>query len=78
MCSLGIHIDLLLESKWGQWEIFGECTRSCGGGKQMKRRICLTGDNCVGDEDTQQIDCNTDVQCPSMFVFLLNIHFSVL
>ena len=32
----------------------------------MKRRICLTGDNCVGDEDTQQIDCNTDVQCPSI------------
>ena len=26
----------------------------------------MTGDNCIGNEDTKQVDCNTDIPCPSM------------
>ena len=54
---------------WGEWEGWSECTKSCGGGKQTRRRDKLInakkgGKDC-GDEDLEERVCNNE-SCPRM------------
>eukprot|EP00111_Clytia_hemisphaerica_P010464 TCONS_00030562-protein len=52
------------ESKWGSWTgTNDQCSTSCGGGRIRQRRLCLTGQNCIGDE-ARDIDCNENIPCP--------------
>ncbi|XP_070960618.1 SCO-spondin [Oncorhynchus clarkii lewisi] len=53
---------------WGEWSNWTDCTKSCGGGVQSRRRDCDSpspegeGDYCEG-LGTEVISCNTD-HCP--------------
>lgn len=29
-----------VDGQWGKWGVFGDCSRSCGGGVQLARREC--------------------------------------
>ena len=49
---------------WGSWADWSECSQSCGGGTETRRRLCDSpapaqgGRDCGGD-DSQQRECNT-------------------
>lgn len=53
---------------WGEWQSFGECTRTCGGGIQYSTRECESpkpangGKYCAGSRIRQR-SCNTQ-DCP--------------
>lgn len=53
---------------WGEWTSWMDCTKSCGGGVQSRRRECNSptpggdGDFCEGLK-TDIIACNTE-HCP--------------
>uniref|UniRef100_M4A409 Papilin n=1 Tax=Xiphophorus maculatus TaxID=8083 RepID=M4A409_XIPMA len=52
---------------WDSWGLYGECSRSCGGGVTMRTRRCVTqrtdgGHNCVGPDKSYRI-CNIQ-DCP--------------
>ncbi|XP_036410900.1 SCO-spondin [Megalops cyprinoides] len=53
---------------WGEWTTWTDCTKSCGGGVQSRRRECDSptpvgeGDYCEG-LSTEVISCNTN-HCP--------------
>eukprot|EP00079_Xenopus_tropicalis_P024320 XP_012816895.1 PREDICTED: hemicentin-1 [Xenopus tropicalis] len=53
---------------WGQWEAWSKCSVSCGGGEQIRTRVChhparsYTGRPCPGDS-TQLLRCNVQA-CP--------------
>lgn len=63
---------------WGEWSNWTDCTKSCGGGIQSRRRECDSpspegeGNYCEG-LGTEVIACNTD-HCPGM----CNVNFLVL
>ena len=47
---------------WGEWELWSECSKSCDGGKQTRRRDKLTnakngGKDCDG-KSLGERDCN--------------------
>ena len=47
--------------KWNEWEVDGECSATCGGGKQEFIRTCSNvgiSPNCKGDSSKQE-DCNS-------------------
>ncbi|KAL3087684.1 hypothetical protein niasHS_008662 [Heterodera schachtii] len=50
---------------WTEWTEWTQCSRSCGGGEQMKRRSCKSGvdDQCMGSSFESR-PCN-DEQCPT-------------
>ena len=62
-----------VNGNWGEWSDYGECSRSCDGGQQIRTRQCDNpvplngGDDCVG-EDAEAVDCNMDIcsgeSCP--------------
>ena len=60
----------LVNGVWGQWSSFTECSMSCDGGTQTRRRVCDSpapagvGDQCPGDAEEAQ-SCNSD-PCPGM------------
>ena len=31
---------LLVNGGWGQWTVFGACSKNCGGGQQARSRMC--------------------------------------
>ncbi|XP_040215726.1 hemicentin-1 isoform X1 [Rana temporaria] len=51
------------DSNWGPWEAWSKCSVSCGGGQQIRTRICKhpvrsnNGRTCPGDS-TQLLRCN--------------------
>ncbi|KAM4642152.1 hemicentin-1 [Discoglossus pictus] len=57
-----------VNGNWGPWESWTRCSASCGGGEQIRRRICShpvqssTGRPCPGDF-TQLLRCNIQT-CP--------------
>ena len=58
---------------WGEWSSWPECPVSCGGGIQVRSRVCdspapeFGGDDCTvdGSSDLETQACN-EYPCPSM------------
>ncbi|XP_057298171.1 SCO-spondin-like isoform X3 [Hydractinia symbiolongicarpus] len=54
---------------WGSWANEGTCSRTCGQGRQLQRRLCnnpppqFGGNNCNPADSSQTIDCFL-VNCP--------------
>ncbi|NXF12445.1 HMCN1 protein, partial [Smithornis capensis] len=57
-----------VDGNWGQWQSWGQCSASCGGGEQSRVRLCSSpaplhrGRPCPGDS-SQISRCNTQ-PCP--------------
>ena len=55
--------ECALNGQWGSWQAWSKCNRSCGGGRQMRRRNCDSpppyngGKECSGPPFEMQ-DCN--------------------
>ena len=56
----------IADCKWAGWEEWSTCTKSCGGGTQLRTRIVETyqnaGGNCSG-ESLEEQECQTEI-CP--------------
>ena len=65
MFILIVHV---VNGVWGSWSSFSECSNSCGGGTQIRRRECdspspaYSGAECFGNIN-ETLSCNTNV-CP--------------
>lgn len=47
-CAAAANAAILVSSnQWGPWGAWDECTKSCGEGFQMRRRVC-NGKSCIG------------------------------
>ena len=52
-----------VNGNWGVWSEYDICTKTCGGGKQTRRRACDNpspqngGEKCSGEAEEQR-DCN--------------------
>merc|ERR1719451_51049 len=52
--------------QWGEWELVGECSKTCGGGVQKQKRDKLVfeknGGACsdASPDQMQSVDCNTE------------------
>nr|XP_022335207.1 ectin-like isoform X1 [Crassostrea virginica] len=53
---------------WSNWGQFSSCDKSCGGGIQIRRRVC-SGGTCIGDS-LESASCNNH-QCPVKSTTLL-------
>ena len=63
---------------WGTWET---CTRSCGGGRQLRRRQCITpmklkgkGLKCEGGFAGEIRNCNPQ-SCKGLYLFIFSLFF---
>ena len=66
-----MYCIFLVNGQWSDWEDWGECSITCGGGNQTRSRVCdnpepaFGGKNCTEDgsmaSETQM--CNEDA-CP--------------
>ncbi|XP_062579319.1 coadhesin-like [Saccostrea cucullata] len=60
----------IIDGSWSNWSGFGDCSVSCGGGKQSRTRFCTNpkpangGKNCPGSA-SDLADCNT-AACPTV------------
>ena len=61
-----LHVEIA-DCIWGSWSEWSTCSKSCGGGTQLRvRRVANSetkGGKCVGEPSEEQ-DCNTDI-CPA-------------
>ena len=57
------HITLV-HGNYGQWSSYGECSKPCGGGTQVRTRKC-DGDDCFGPNQNFR-QCNKQ-KCPSEY-----------
>ena len=54
-----------IDCKWGEWEVLGECSKTCGGGTQKQRRDKLVfeknGGTCsdTHPDQMESVACNT-------------------
>jgi len=60
--------DCIQDCKWGVWERWSDCTKSCGGGFARRTRVIevnptLGGKSCSGGDKDQISTCNA-AQCP--------------
>lgn len=59
-----LKIFFLVDGNWGPWSIFGQCTKTCGGGMKYRNRKCDNpapasgGKTCLGPA-LQAQHCNT-------------------
>ena len=63
--------------EWGTWSSSTACTKTCGGGKQLRFRTILKyGENggtmCSDGDNFEETDCNT-ASCPPPGEFIRNI-----
>ncbi|KAK7895515.1 hypothetical protein WMY93_020840 [Mugilogobius chulae] len=67
LCQTG-SIDKGVDGGWGPWSMWGECSRTCGGGVSSSMRHCDSpapsggGKYCLGERKRYR-SCNTDA-CP--------------
>lgn len=70
-CCFGV------DGNWGSWQLWGECSSSCGGGQRSRLRPCNSpspshgGRPCPGDS-SQLSRCNTQ-PCPGGPFFFSNV-----
>ena len=68
---------ILVDGNWSPWSIFGQCTKSCGGGVKHRIRKCDNpapangGKNCQGPSK-QSLECNT-FPCPGKYPIQKNM-----
>ena len=72
---LKINLKILVDCVWGAYDAWSTCSKTCGGGVQIRTRKVDThaengGTACTGLSSEQQ-DCSTDA-CPAgQFIILL-------
>jgi len=69
-CSKLCHCDIVVPGGWSGWSLWSSCSRSCGGGSQVRRRTCKSPVDCFsadgeGYGSMQNRSCNTQA-CPGM------------
>ena len=58
-----------MDGNWAAWKAWGRCSRTCGGGTQVRSRTCTNpppafrGLRCPG-KSTETQSCNEDIPCP--------------
>lgn len=56
----------LVDGRWLLWSSWGSCSKSCGGGHQLRQRVCegpfFSGEPCNGDKKELR-NCN-EKRCP--------------
>ena len=66
-------MSLLVNGYWQPWQDWQHCNVSCGGGTQVRERVCVEplhgGETCPGPSEETR-DCNTH-PCPGAFHLLL-------
>ena len=66
-----LYYPNVVQCVWGEWSMFSQCDKSCGGGKMYKTRTKLEpakyGGTCPGVAKVIK-DCNTH-KCPSKCLF---------
>ena len=86
-CIMYLFI-LIVDGNWGEWSNFEMCTVSCGGGSQIRRRVCddppaqFGGRHCLlSGSETERATEETDTQlcggisCPGKEIQLLTYIF---
>lgn len=66
---------------WSTWSDFGECSRSCGGGKSERRRACMNGT--AGDvgchngvvKDVKSCNNHVSLKQNTIILWLMNSNF---
>jgi len=64
----GVNNDPV-DGQWSEWGTWSTCSKTCGGGKSTRTRMCNNpspangGSDCAGDSEESQ-DCNTET-CPA-------------
>ena len=78
--SVNYWIDLLVlvNCEWSEW-ILGDCSKECGGGARINKRVHKSeashgGDECSGDSNSTQ-PCNIQ-ECPGTLFWLFKVLFS--
>uniref|UniRef100_A0A8C1LHD0 Adhesion G protein-coupled receptor B1b n=1 Tax=Cyprinus carpio TaxID=7962 RepID=A0A8C1LHD0_CYPCA len=55
-----------VDGRWLLWSSWGSCSKSCGGGNQLRQRVCekplFDGEPCIGDKSELR-NCN-EKRCP--------------
>ena len=78
----------LVKGNWGEWSVYTKCSKTCGGGKQNRSRLCNNpspshgGQNCVmsdgsgntGNNESASRSCNANL-CPGNIRILRNTIF---
>ncbi|KAF4100973.1 hypothetical protein G5714_019169 [Onychostoma macrolepis] len=58
--------DCPVDGRWLLWSSWGSCSKSCGGGHQLRQRVCegpfFDGEPCIGDKSELR-NCN-EKRCP--------------
>uniref|UniRef100_A0A672NZ19 Adhesion G protein-coupled receptor B1 n=1 Tax=Sinocyclocheilus grahami TaxID=75366 RepID=A0A672NZ19_SINGR len=58
--------DCPVDGRWLLWSSWGSCSKSCGGGHQLRQRVCegpfFGGEPCIGDKSELR-NCN-EKRCP--------------
>ena len=88
MCSLLLRIltvifiyyfDYSVHGGWSGWSNVGSCSKTCGGGVQLRRRSCNNpapycgGGGCLGSAENR-VPCNNG-QCPGKLIITATCHF---
>lgn len=72
-----IAFFFVVDGNWGSWQLWGECSASCGGGHRSRIRLCNnpspsnSGRPCPGDS-SQLSRCNTQ-PCPGRLFFFKRV-----
>lgn len=78
LCRNFVCIHFPVDGNFSAWSSWGQCSKTCGGGRQKRTRSCSApppstcGGNCVGDIE-EFIDCNTQ-SCPGKSTYIYIYH----
>lgn len=68
---ISLAFPVLVNGNWSPWNVWGDCTTTCGGGQRKRFRTCTNpppthgGRACVGPSEGVQT-CNVQ-PCPSKY-----------